>query len=109
MNVTLDRVNIAVTLGNAGAVIEVARTVNLDQVTVTERKASLLIDTARAFLEYGNHENAYLTLRAASGIAHEEIAGRPTVRKHVRDLTTSALPSVHRQAEDFARSLGVSR
>jgi hypothetical protein len=108
-NVTLHRVNIAVTLGDAGAAIDTARTVNLDRVTVTERKASLLIDTARAFLQYGKHENAYLALRAARDIAPEEIARRPAVRQLVRDLITSAPPSVQRQAEDFARDLGVPR
>ena len=108
-NVTLHRVNISVTLGDAGAAIDTARTVNLDQVTVTERKASLLIDTARAFLQYGKHANAYLALRAARDIAPEEIARRPAVRQLVRDLITSAPPSVQRQAEDFARGLGVPR
>ena len=108
-NITLHRVNIAVTLGDAGAAIDTARTVNLDQVTVTERKASLLIDTSRAFLQYGKHENAYLALRAARDIAPEEIARRPAVRRLVHDLVTSAPPSVQRQAKDFARGLGVPR
>jgi hypothetical protein len=64
---------------------------------------------ACAFLQDGKHENAYLALRAARDIAPEEIAGRPAVRRLVRDLITSAPPSVQRQAEDFARGLGVSR
>ena len=108
-NITLHRVNIAVTLGDAGAAIDTARTVNFDQVTVTERKASLLIDTARAFLQHSKHENAYLALRAARGIAPEEIAGRPAVRQLVRDLVASAPPSVQRKAQDFARGLGALR
>ena len=69
-NITLHRINIAVTLGDAGAAIDTARTVNFDQVTVTERKASLLIDTARAFLQYSKHENACLALRAARNWYH---------------------------------------
>lgn len=108
-NVTLHRVHIAVTLGDAGTAIDTARSINLDQVTVTERKASLLVDTARAFLQYSKHENAYLALRAAKEIAPEEIAGRPAVRQLVRDLITSAPPSIQRQAEDFALHLGVPR
>ena len=108
-NITLHRVNIAVALGDAGAAIDTARTVHLGQVTVTERKASLLIDTARAFLQYGKHGNAYLALRAAKDIAPEEIAGRPAVRQLVRDLIASAPPSVQRKAQDFARGLGALR
>ena len=108
-NVKPHRVNIAVTLGDAGTAIDAARGINLDQVTVTERKASLLIDTARAFQQYGKHQNAYLALRAAKDIAPEEIAGRPAVHQLVRDIITSAPPGVQRQAEQFADRLGVAR
>ena len=65
INARLHRVNIAVTLGDAGTAIDVARTIDLNAITVTERKASLLIDTARAFLQWGRHEKAYIALRAA--------------------------------------------
>jgi transcriptional regulator with XRE-family HTH domain len=109
VNVKLHHVNIAVTLGDAGTAIDTARSISLSQVTVTERKASLLIDTARAFLQYGKHENAYLTLRAARDLAPEEITRRPAVRQLVRDLITTAPVSVQTQARDFASSLGVSR
>ena len=101
--------NIAVTLGDAGTAIDAARGINLDQVTVTERKASLLIDTARAFQQYGQHQNAYLALRAARDIAPEEIAGRPAVHQLVRDIITSAPPGVQRHAEQFADRLGIAR
>jgi len=108
-NAKLHRVNIAVTLGDAGTAIDVARTVNLGKVDVTERRASFLLDTARAFLQYGKHDKAYLALRAAEEMAPEEIAGRPAVHRLVRDLITSAPPSTQRQAEDFAHRIGVTR
>ena len=108
VNVQLHRVYIAVTLGDAGTAIDTARRINLEQVTVTERKASLLIDTARAFLQCGKHENSYLTLRAAHDIAPEEITGRPAVRQLARDLITTAPPTVKRQAADFAHQLGIT-
>jgi len=109
VNVRQHQVHIAVTLGDAGTAIDTARRINLDQVTVTERKASLLIDTARAFLQCGRHESAYLALRAAEDIAPQEIAARPAVRQLLRDLITAAPPSVRRQAEEFANQLEVSR
>ncbi|HET9895193.1 MAG TPA: XRE family transcriptional regulator [Streptosporangiaceae bacterium] len=109
VNVSLHRVYIAVTLGDAGTAIDTARRINLDQVTVTERKASFLIDTARAFLQCGKHENSYLTLRAAHDIAPEEITGRPAVRQLARDLITTAPPTVQRQAAEFATQLGIAR
>jgi hypothetical protein len=42
---------LAVTLGDAGTALDVARTVDLDRVAVTERKAAFFMDTARAFLQ----------------------------------------------------------
>lgn len=109
VNAKLHRVNIAVTLGDAGTAVDVARSVNLNAIEVTERKATLLIDTARAFLQWGRHEKAYIALRAAEETAPEEVAGRPSVHRVVRDLVATAPPSVRRDAEQFATQLGVQR
>jgi hypothetical protein len=102
-------VNIAVTLGDAGTAVDVARGIDLRTITVTERKATLLIDTARAYLQWGRHEKACIALRAAEGIAHEEVAGRPSVHRLVRELVTSAPATVRRDATRFAARIGVSR
>jgi transcriptional regulator with XRE-family HTH domain len=109
VNVKLHHVNVAVTLGDAGTAIDIARSIDLNQVTVTERKASLLIDTARAFLQCGKHGNAYLTLRAAQELAPEEISRRPAVRQVVQELVTTAPSSIRAQAREFADSLAASR
>jgi hypothetical protein len=98
-----------VTLGDAGTAIDVARGIDLGKLTVTERKASLYIDTGRAFLQWGKHDKAYLALRAAEEIAHEEVAGRPSVQRLVADLARSAPRSLRRDAEQFANQLGVPR
>ncbi len=108
-NVKMHRVHIAVTLGDAGTAIDTARTIDLDRVEVTERKASMLIDTARAFLHCGKHESAYFALRAGQDIAPQEIADRPAVHQLLRDLIAVAPPSVRRQADEFASQLGVTR
>ncbi len=108
-NAKLHRVNIAVTLGDAGTAIDVARTIDLGKITCTERKAVFLVDTARACHQCGKHEKAYLALRAAEQMAPEEIAGRPAVHRLVRDLITTAPPSIQRQAADFGHQLGVTR
>ena len=107
-NARLHRVNVAVTLGDAGTAVDVARRIDLRTITVTERKAALLIDTARAYLQWGRHEKAYIALRAAEDIAHEEVAGRPSARRLVRQLVTSAPPTVRRDATRFAAGIGVS-
>jgi hypothetical protein len=78
-------------------------------ITVTERKATLLIDTARAFLQWGRHEKAYIALRVAEEIAHQEVAGRPSVHRLVRDLRSSAPQSIQHDIGQFASQIGVSR
>ncbi len=109
VNARQHRVNIAVTLGDAGTAVDVARGIDLRALTVTERKASLLIDTARAFLQWGRHEKAYIALRAAQEIAPEEVTGRPSVHRLLRDLITSAPPGIRRDAEQFATQIGITR
>jgi|SRR5271165_448809 len=108
-NAMLHRVNIAVTLGDAGTAIDVARGVDLSKIAVTERKAALLIDVARAFFQWGRHEKAYIALRAAEATAHEEVAGRPSVHRLVRDLRAAAPPSIRGDVDQFATQIGVSR
>jgi hypothetical protein len=107
INSTLHRVNIAVILGDAGTAIDVARGVDLGRLTVTERKASLLIDVARAFLQWGRHEKAYTALRATEATAHEEVSARPSVHRLLSELRATAPPSVRRDIEQFATQIGV--
>jgi len=77
----MHQVNAAVTLGDAGTAIDLARQIDLRAVTVTERKASLLIDVARAFFQWGKYEQAHAALRAAEDTAPQEVA-RPAIRRH---------------------------
>ena len=55
------------------------------------------------------HDKAYIALRAAEETAHEEVGGRPRVQKFIRDLMTSAPPSMRREVEEFAAQAGVPR
>lgn len=105
-NARQHRVNILVTLGDAGTAVHAARGINLNAIKLTERKASLLIDTARAFMQWGKHEKAYTALRAAEQVAYEEVAGRPAVHRLVCDLVTTAPPTVQRDARQFATQIG---
>ena len=87
--------------------VDAARKIDLNAIVVTERKGSLLVDTARAFLQRSKHQKAYIALCAAEETAQEEVAGRPSVHRVVRELITSASPSTHR--EQFAARIGASR
>ena len=108
-NAKIHRVNIAVTLGDAGTAVDAARKIDPTTITVTERRATLLVDTARAFLQWGKHDKAYIALRAAEETAHEEVAGRPSVHRIIGDLLVSAPPSIRRDVKEFAAQMGVAR
>jgi len=108
-NVLLHRINVAVRLGDAGAAINYARKVNLEQLTVTERKASFFVDTAQAFSQWGKHEKAYHALRAAEQLAPQEVRSRPAVRRLVSDLLATAPPTVRPHLSEFAARIGTPR
>ncbi len=109
VNSQMHQVNVAVTLGDAGTAIELARRIDLRAVTVTERKASLLIDVALAFFQWGKYEQAHAALRAAEDTAPQEVAARSSVATLARNLTTLAPASIRRDAEQFADRIGAPR
>ncbi|HEX4815018.1 MAG TPA: helix-turn-helix transcriptional regulator [Nonomuraea sp.] len=106
-NVLCHRVNVALRFGDAGTAIDYARQVELDQLPINERKATLLLDTSRAFLMWNQHDKALHILRAAGEIAPEEITGRPAALRLVRDILATAPISVRREAREYAATLGV--
>ena len=79
---------------------------NLDQLTVTERKASLFVDTARAFSQWGKHEKALHALGAAEELAPQEVCARPAVHRLVSDLLATAQPTVRPHLSEFAARIG---
>jgi len=105
-NVLLHRINVAVRLGDAGSAVSHARSVDLDQLTVTERKATFFVDTAEAFRQWGKHEKAYQALRAAEQVAPQEVRSRPAVRQLVTDLLATAPPTVRPHLREFAARIG---
>jgi hypothetical protein len=109
VNTQMHQVNVAVTLGDAGTALDLARRIDPRAVTVTERKAALLIDVARAFFQWGKYEQAHTALRAAEGAAPQEVAARPSVATLARDLATLAPASIRRDAEQFATRIGAAR
>lgn len=82
----------------------------------TERKASLLIDVAWAFFQWGKYEQAHAALCTAENTAPQEVAARPSVATLARDLATLARDlatlapaSIRRDAEQFASRIGALR
>ncbi|GGP03281.1 hypothetical protein LDL08_11460 [Nonomuraea glycinis] len=99
--------NAALRFGDAGTAIEYARQVELDKLPTNERKATLLLDTARAFLMWNQHDKALHILRAAGELAPEEITGRPSALRLVRDILDTAPSTIRREAREYVAILGV--
>jgi hypothetical protein len=106
-NVLLHRVNVALTLGDAGTAIAIARTVPLEKVTLAERKASLFVDVARAYTQWGRYEHGLSALRTAYEVAPEEIRCRPAVQRIAGDLAMLTNGSARTAAVGFAQSAGI--
>ncbi|SCL29029.1 hypothetical protein GA0070624_3805 [Micromonospora rhizosphaerae] len=106
-NVQLHRAHIALTLGDAGTAIALARQVPLDKVTLAERKASLFVDVAQAYTQWGRHEHGLQALRTAYDVAPEEIRCRPAIQRIASDLATLARGHVRREVVEFAVHAGI--
>jgi hypothetical protein len=94
VNAQMHQVNVAVALGDAGTAIDLARRIDLRAVPVTERKASLHIDVARAFFQWASTGRP--TPRSAKDSAPQEVAARPSVGTLACDLATLAPASIRR-------------
>ena len=107
-NVRLHQVTVATLLGNAGDALRHAKAVRVDKIPITERRATLFINVAAAYLQWRKHEEAYLALCTAERIAPQELSRRPAVHQLIRDTWTGAPTALSRRVEALARRTGVA-
>jgi hypothetical protein len=108
-NVLLHRVHVAVTLGDAGTALEHARSVDLNSLAVTERRACLCIDAARALVQWDRYAEACHMLTAAQQLAPEELISRPSVRTMVGEIVRRAPRSAQPRARALAARVSVDQ
>ena len=106
-NVRQHRVTVALALGDAGTAITFARQVQLDKIILAERKASLFVDVAQAYAQWGRHDNGLTALRTAYRIAPEEIRSRPAVHRIVAELAALSRGHTRSRVLDFAADAGI--
>ncbi|MFY1688551.1 hypothetical protein [Plantactinospora sp. WMMB782] len=106
-NVLLHQVNVALTLGDAGTAITLARQVPLDKIRLAERKASFFVDVARAYTRWGRYEHALDALRIAYDVAPEELRCRPAVQHIAGDLAALSRGHVRTAVVEFTRRVGI--
>ncbi|MFB8171425.1 helix-turn-helix domain-containing protein [Kitasatospora purpeofusca] len=102
--VALHELSVHYELGDAGRAIELARTIDPSALPTPERQARFFTDVARAFDQWGKHENCYRALLAAEEAAPQEIR-----RGAVRELAIGLLRHDRRLpgVRDFAARAGV--
>jgi hypothetical protein len=83
------RVSDAHALGDAGTAIAHARSLPLGIIPTTERRARVLVDTARCYAQLDRPDQAFRTLLVAERTAPEEVRTRTAVRSLVADLMAS--------------------
>lgn len=106
-NVALHQISIAQVLGDNGAAIAHAKTLNPVAIPTPERRGRYWIDVARAWHQWGRPEACYRSLLAAERAAPAEVRYRPPVRRMTADLLRAdrrgALPGLRA----FAARVGV--
>ncbi|WP_344311068.1 hypothetical protein [Fodinicola feengrottensis] len=107
-NVQLHRINLAVTLGDAGSAIAIAREVDDASIELVERRATFYLDVAAGFTQWGKHEPAYLAIRHAEAIAPEELTNRSSVHGLVHQLATASPPSLQPRVRELAARIGAA-
>jgi transcriptional regulator with XRE-family HTH domain len=84
--VTLYRVGVYWSLGDAGAALNVGQGLHPAQFPTPERRGRLHTDLARAWWQWGKPEQATRALLAAHSQAPAEVRDRPAIRKIVTEL-----------------------
>ncbi len=83
------RISDAHALGDAGTALAHARSLPLAVIPTTERRARVLVDTARCWAQLDRPDQAFRTLLAAERTAPGEVRTRTAVRSLVADLLAS--------------------
>jgi hypothetical protein len=107
-NVALYQVSIAQVLGDNGAAIEHAKSINPAVILTPERRGRYWIDVARAWHQWGKPEACYRALLAAERAAPAEVRYRPPVRRMTNDLLRTKRHATLPGLRDFARRVEVS-
>jgi hypothetical protein len=103
--VAIYRISVHTTLGDTGAALEHAASVNPALLPTRERYGRYLIDTARAWARHGRADNAADAVLTADRSAPEEV-NRPSGRELVRTLLGSPTPTPA-ALRDLAGRIGI--
>lgn len=108
-NVALHRVHVALQLGDAGTAVDIAGRVDPAAIGLGERRASLHLDVAQAYAQWGKWDRAWSALLEAETAAPHEVRTRPATRGLIAELAQFAPRSMQPDAVALARRAGILR
>lgn len=106
-NVDIHGLAISAELGRSDEVVELSRRLNIDGVPSVERRARVLIDTARGFTQRGEDEAAALVLLDAERISQDEVHDSGLVHELLRELMHRDRPRARTHVRALARRAGL--
>jgi hypothetical protein len=107
-NVLLHRLNVALAFADPGRALAVAGKVDVGNVRLAERKASLYLDVARANALCHRWEASLAALQTAAVVAPQELRTRPAAKRLATQLATHAPRTVRSEVADLARRSGIA-
>lgn len=106
-NVDIHGLAIRAELGRADDVVEYASRLNVDDVPSVERRARVLIDTARGFVQRGEDEAAILVLLDAEKVSRDEVRDSTLVHELLRELVHRDRARARAHVHALARRVGL--
>lgn len=79
----------------------------LQELVAPERRAVVMLDTARALTQWGRYERAFGAIQTAERHAPEEVRSRQPVHALINTLAQRAPAPVQRRVREYSRSKGI--
>lgn len=106
-NVDIHGLAIYAELGSSSNVVSYASRLDIDDVPSVERRARVLIDTARGFVQRGEDEAAILVLLDAERVSTDEVRDSGLVQDLLRELLHRDRARARPHVRDLARRVGL--
>ncbi|RJL19730.1 helix-turn-helix domain-containing protein [Bailinhaonella thermotolerans] len=107
-NVAVHAVSVGADLGQPRTARDRAELVDPDSVPSLDRRARLLIETARPYHQRGDHGGALHWLRRAYSVSSETVHYAPLARQMASDIVDQGGPLIEREARKFGELLGLA-
>lgn len=106
-NVDIHGLAIYAELGRSRDIVEYASRLDVDDVPSVERRARVLIDTARGYVQRGEDESAILVLLDAEQVSADEVRDSGLVQDLLRELLHRDRARARAHVRDLARRAGL--